>query len=371
MADRRTDRSAADRIDVTADDLNLDERETVIEDAELDERIADWQEQHKAGALGVKGTLYKHESLDEKSPKIQIDYYEGIIPLRHNMGLEYGAGRYMLILSNGGGRKDRKTTSYRFILHKSYDEKSRKFHEEKARREREASLATMSPVPAPSLPAINQAESFKDALTLVQGMFAQFMTMIQPVMSRAMQPPRSEGDGFKAEVGMFGEFRNLLRQMTKNDIQFMNQMKGSIMNPQTDAAEFSDIDEEGNPKLPPEENKFLGLFERLVKIAEPFIPLLAQNSIAAKTAAAGIRAYPEVKQVIQQVQQNPAFTRKVVEYVKAKEGETGARNVLHNLGLDPNKFMTPALPAPKPVAIKRTPAPARKKIVIRKAAKRK
>lgn len=365
MADRRTDRPSANRIDVNeADnlDLDLDQRASVIEDMELDERVADWQEQNRVNSSTIRGTLYKHEALDEKSTKHQIDSYEGIIPLRHAIGLEYGAGRYMLILSTGGPHKERKGTSYRFILHKSYDEKSRKFQEEKAKREREAMSLTMSPVPVPSLPAVSQAESFKDALTLVQGMFGQFMTMIQPIMTRAMSPAPVQS-GIKGEIDTYSGLRDILRTMTKNDIAFFNQMKGSFMNPQTDTAEFTDVDDDGNPVQAPEDNKLLGLFERLVKIAEPFIPLLSQNSIAAKTAAAGIRAYPEVKQVIQQAQQNPAFVRKVIDYVKQKEGETGARNVLTNLGLNANQYIPPRLPAPA--------HPAQKKIIVKKVTKKK
>jgi hypothetical protein len=363
-ADRRPSRTNVSDDDVS-ESLLPDVDETLIEDSELDERIEDWKEQHRAGTLGVKGTLYKHESVDPKSPKEQVDFYSGTIPLRHDIGLEYGGGRYMLILSTGGGKNERKTTSFRFILHKSYDEKSRKYHEEKTKREREALSQSMSPVPAPSLPAISQADSLKESLALVQGMFAQFMTMIQPVMTRAMQPPRSETEGIKGEITMFGELRTLLRSMTKNDIAFFNQMKGSFMNPTTDTAEFSELDEDGNPVKTPEDNKFLGVFERIVKIAEPFIPLLAQNSIAAKTAAAGIRAYPEVKQVIQQVQQNPAFVSKVVEYVKAKEGINGARNVLINLGLNADKFIPRQIPAP-PQAGKKVALPAKRKLIVRK-----
>jgi hypothetical protein len=333
-----------------------------IIDSEQSSRIAQWLETNAIENSQPYAVLYKFSEPIPRpgEPKSQVDYFKGIILLPHEIGLEYGKGRYMLMLSNTTTKNERrKCTTFRFTLHDSYDEKSRLYKAEKARRE-----LLDNPVSLPAVPVSNQRETLSEAFTLFSSMQAQVINMFKPLLERALLPPPAPAsapasnalqDTFLAA----GMFKQLLKTNMEDTVSIMDSLTRkalSLGQKEMSQGEYEESD------LPPEKKS---IFEKLIELAEPLIPLLIKNNLAAKATAAGIKAIPQFREITQDV----SLCRKVIQYVDAKEGKENADIALRNLGIDRRKYSAPVPAAPAHAAATTAPAPssARGKILRMKA----
>ena len=321
-----------------------------IEDIEVEARLSEWLDLNKVENSTPFATLYKFKG-PVGDAKEQVDYFRGVFPSRHEIGLDYGSGRYMMIVQNATTR-EKKGTSVRFTLHESYDEKSRQYKREKAEKERLSAPL----VPAPSLPApvpVDNKASLMEALSLVRSMQNDTLLMFRPFLEKAIAPAAS-----REPVNPFQEYaltRQILKDNMKENITMFSTMQKALIESKT-APDLDGDDESG------EEQKEKGLFEKIIELAGPFINILAENNTAAKLAAAGIKAAPQFKEVIHDV----GLARRVIQYVEQKEGPERANIALRNLGIsrgDYFKDVTPGEPG------KQAPGtPTRAKVVSTKKA---
>ena len=271
-----------------------------------------------------------------------------ILPSRHDIGIMYGSGKYyMIVYRPAKGKQPAKRTSYRFELAETYDT---------MKAENEAKKAAI-PVYTPSIahPQPNQGESLKEALTLMQGLVMQVFGMFQPLINAALvrpeppalPPPVSNPMG---DMGFMKTFNEVMKNQVKENVRFYNDItRSAVAMGQT--GPDTDIDTPAPVEKEPED-----FLSRIMKIIEPFISILAENSIKAKAAAAGFRAIPEVKKVIQEISKSPDNVNKIVSYVVEKEGPEGAVNALKNMGIDPDKYKISMVQVPVPPQPQTKPA---------------
>lgn len=309
-------------------------------DAELEARIDDWTTQDNAENIQPCATLYKYLDAVQGNDKAQVNYYRGSIPSRHEIGETYGAGRYMLVLTRPAGRKQpRKSTSFRFPLHTNYDRLKALKDEAEARK------ALQGTPPAGQVPyyppPANNAAIFKETFGMMQGMMSSIFSMLSPLLLKAQEPRQiAPPTGSPADsLGMFTALKDVLKAQTKSDIDFFTEMKKGLLTMDPRPTDPDDIDQ-----VPPEEKK--SMLERLLAIAEPFIPLLAQNTTQARIAAAGIKAMPQVQAAVKSITASPELLQRVVEYVEKKEGRDGAIIALRNMGIQTAVEKVPGPPAP-------------------------
>jgi len=321
MTDRPTDSG------FFPEDLQDPEIDQAPADAELENRIADWITQDNAENIQPSATLYKYLDPLHGHDKAQVNYYRENVPTRHEIGETYGAGRYMLVLTRPAGKKQpRASTSYRFPLHANYDRLKALKEEAEARKVSGASTS-VSQYPFPYPPA-NNAAIFKETFGMMQGMMSSIFTMLSPLLLKAQEPRQiAPPAGSPTDsLGMFTALKDVLKAQTKSDIDFFTEMKKGLLSMETPRTDPDDYDQ-----VPQEEKK--SMLERLLAIAEPFIPLLAQNTTQARIAAAGIKAMPQVQAAVKSITASPELLQRVVEYVEKKEGRDGAIIALKNMGI--------------------------------------
>lgn len=341
---------------------NSEGKETARADSELESRIEDWITQDNIENVQPCATLYKFIDPFKGEDKRQVNYFKGEIPSRHEIGLLYGGGRYFLVLTRPAGSKQpRKSTSYRFSLHDSYNAL-------KAAKEQKDLETARQNVPAVSIgpyqgytPPDNTA-IFRETFSLMQGMMSTILQTLSPLLSRVQEPPKlspPSGNMAQEQIGVYGALKDLLKTQTRGDIEFFNEMKRGFMTTDTATAKENDLDD-----VQPEEKQ--SILERLLTLAEPFIPLLAQNTMQAKAAAIGIRAMPQVQAAVKSITADPVLLQKVVSYVEAKEGREGAIIALRNMGIKVAGTPTPPARIARPVI--RSSPPLLKKPGTRKVA---
>lgn len=323
--------------DHLADDVSVD--------LEVEERLADWLDTNRVENSQPAAILYKFTGTGET--KEQVDYFRGVIPSRNDIGLEYGAGRYMLILKNTTGRLGYKSTTIRFNLHESYNEKSLKFKRERAEKERFG--VGGSSVSGTVSPPSTGKESLVEAITLVRSMQAETLNLFRPILERLLVPPPAPATlpaPVPKSATLFEEYaltKQILKDSLKENVQMFSMMQKNML----ENRQAVDPDDNDDP-LPDEKQ---GLFEKIIALAEPFIKILSENSMAAKMAAAGIKAAPAFKEVIQ----DAGLARRIISYVEQKEGPERAAMALKNLGINRGDYMQPV--SPSPVIREQAPGP--------------
>jgi hypothetical protein len=295
-------------------------------DAELEGRIDDWTTQDNAENIQPCATLYKYLDPTQGNDKAQVNYYRGNVPTRHEIVETYGSGRYMLVLTRPAGKKQpRKSTSFRFPLHANYD-RLKALKDEADARKIAGSTGVSQYAPTIIQPA-NNAAIFKETFGMMQGMMSSIFAMLSPLLLKAQEPRQiAPPTGNPTDsLGMFTALKDVLKAQTKSDIDFFTEMKKGLLSMER-PTDPDDLDEAA-----PEEKK--SMLERLLAIAEPFIPILAQNTTQARIAAAGIKAMPQVQAAVKSITASPELLQRVVEYVETKEGRDGAIIALRNMGI--------------------------------------
>lgn len=327
-------------------------------DIEVEERLAEWLETNRVENSLPCATLYKFSGATGEQ-KEQMDYFRGVIPSRHEIGLLYGAGRYMLCIRNTTGQKGAKSSSIRFTLHESYNERAANFKREKADKERLAlgqSTNQISALP----PAQTGKESLLEAVTLVRAMQSDTLAMFKPILERLLVPavpaaPQKQTTPFEE----YALTRQILKDNLKENISMYSTMQKTLIENQAGNSRDRDDDQDDDQETAPDEKQ--SMFDKIIALAEPFINILAQNNMAAKMAAAGIKAAPQFKEVIKDV----GLAKRIISYVEEKEGAERAAIALKNLGINRDDYrgsaaaQTPAAPR-LPVAAPRKALPAKK-----------
>ena len=338
---------------------------TEYEDVEAELSVQGWLDENRIAEREPHATLYRY--LDEKGTrKENIDYYTGVIPEKHEIGIQHGAGFYLFILHNGGNRHNQKATTFRFRMGKAYDEKHANYIKEKATKEREALSLAVTPPPAAPVPApVNGNESLIQAFGMIQAVMAQAFRLFEPLISASVKPtpalpPPSQGTNPMADYALS---RKIMAESLKDNLALMADISrkyGRVEN-------MEGLPEEEGGK----EEKEAGLFEKIIELAAPFVNILAQNSLAGKAAAAAVKAAPAFKEVVN----DTALAKRVIEYFDAKEGKTKADMALKNLGIDRGRYTGENVVVADrlPPAVRRSPVVPQSmaKHVERKTAKRK
>ena len=315
-----SDETADSFTELTDDDVSY---------SESDSKINEWLDSNRVENYQPFLTVYKfrHETGTEKE---QCETYRGEIPSRHEIGLEYGGGRFLVIMGNGAyDKKLRKTTSFQFRLHNSYDAKSREYYAVKMKN------SGLGSAPAGSQISADPRQTFAESLALVQSIQNNMLSMFRPLIERALLP--APAAPAPAAVNPLHEtmqsaaiFKQLIKSNMEDTVSIMNDLTRKTLElNQREIADYSDDDDE----LPPEKKS---MFDKILELAEPLLPLLIKNTVAAKATAAGIRAIPAFREVVKDTE----LVRRVISYVDAKESPEKADIALRNLGINRAKFST-------------------------------
>lgn len=303
MTDRRKNH---DPEEITEDDLGLSssgpgDQETdtdEVHDPLVESKIAEWIAQENVEKQTVTATLYKFDDPNSGSEKKQVCKWTGDIPDSHTIGLKFGSGRYMFILTiPPGKKKDRRITSYRFRLHAYYDElRKGELNQELL----SGPSPTRSPVPVPMQG--NGSDTTAQAFTMLKEVLALFL----PLLTRQQTPQPSNGHDL---IGAYSMMRQVMKDSLLENQQLLSDMQRKYMRmiPATaekeEGIEFAD---EEKPKSMLEQ--FLPMLEKFV------VPLLNKPPMVQQATLSGMQAIPHVSETIKQIAKNKEEVSRFIEY---------------------------------------------------------
>lgn len=270
----------------------LDESEVVAEGSVSNE-LKNWIEDSIELGQGYKATLYKF--MNPKGHKKTIVFqYEDYIPAEHEVGMEYGSGRYELFASGYDSNGNLTGARRRFELHVNYD-----------RIMQENSNNNPGVYPQNQ---INQQQS--DPLAMMQSVMGMFLPLIQTMQSN--QPAQPDISAL-----MTNHYENMGSVMKKNAIDQSNM--------------FAEIARLSGGITPDEEERHPvhDILETVLPLIDRFLPKLAEKGAKSTALATTVKMMPE----FDEVKGDPEAMRILYEEAVEKHGIVKAKAAMKKLGV--------------------------------------
>lgn len=261
--------------------------------------------------------LYKYDNYYSGKKKSLIDkYFEGTPPDEHDIGIEYGSGRYLICLVVPECKQYPKGTmrAYRFRVNPVYDKRrnSSRIPQEGFQPSGNQQVAQL-PLP-PAQPAQTGGTS---ALLDTFSMIEKLITIIAPLLNRPQQQP----DGVVQD--MMRDSYSVIGQMMKDSLLENFKM---IQEMQKKHIDFIDEAEEKRINVEPQEPSII---EKFAPLLSEWLPKLLGNDTQSKLMQSIVKSAPQVKEIINDSQQLNA----IVNYLVEEQGLENTVTILQNLGI--------------------------------------
>lgn len=245
--------------------------------------------------------LYKYDDYISGERKSFIaKYRDGESPDEDSIGIEHGAGRYLLCMMLPPGSKEEKDGRmriYRFRVNQRYD---------KIKKEREALQLSM-PVQQSVVQQIPGA-NFSDAF----GMVEKVIALITPILNR----PKDENiqDVMRSSYGMVND---IIKQNVNDSMKLIGDLqKGALM--KGEPVETEAI-EENNPSL----------LEQFAPILNEWLPKLLGGGPQGKAVSQVVQMTPQ----FQQVMKDKVELNRIIKYLKDTRGDKETAQILSALNI--------------------------------------
>lgn len=269
----------------------LDEQ-TVSKDGNVDQEFESvfttWMEENRVEDNVARVSLYKFDNFTSGNEKSFCSEWQNEIPSKHSIGLKFGSGRYLLLVSFA---KTDKTPPIvkgkRFRLHPQYDELKRKEDEKN-------NVNGITSI-------VHTGNSLQDSVKVL----AELINTIKPLMnSNANQPP---------------PMVDMSPYLLQNYTMMQNVLKRSLMDQQKTIEDMrnyyeNDIEESGDEM----ETATTGnsLIDTLLPLAEKYLPTILGNSPQAKLLVNVLKNLPQFKAIVDD-------KKELGEWVDAMDAEVG------------------------------------------------
>jgi len=273
---------------------------------DVESKFREWAARENPECLTIRTYVYKYENATTGDLKVQCDRIDGEdIPDPHQVGLLYGSGRYLMIVSipDGTGQQ-KKMRALRFRLHSRYDEmlKSR--------------VAAVAVSAVPAAPAVN---GLRDGIDLIKSV----VEVLKPLLDTRQA---SGPDVSKLLEGNYNMMAGVLSRSLASSQELIDQVNRAKI-------------ENAPQSVEPDEPDFL---VKIMPLVEKFLPLILGGGAGAAGTAAVIRGIPEVAKVVN----NAGELRRVVSWLDGRIGAEKCNTVLKALKVRrPNNGKVVSVPA--------------------------
>jgi len=249
--------------------------------------------------------LYRFEN-DKSAKKQLIDKFSNISPPdEHEIGLEHGSGKYLLILVIPPNEQYKKGTSrgYQFYVGEVYDERRRKTHRFRNVYEPE----TIPPPPPPVV--VDQKNNFLDTVSIIE----KIVTMVTPLLVARTEQKQPDftgivRDGYKA-------ISEVMQQSMMENFKMIQQVQKRQLN-------LIDPPKEDTPEPP-------GIIQQFLPLLAEWLPKLMGNDMQSKMTGNLIKNIPQIKDIVNDSQK----LNDIVGYLVQTEGVEATKQILNNLGI--------------------------------------
>jgi len=302
------------------DGVELSEAEAQEYADTLDEKLKGWVEAQRYENTQCTTTLYKFDNPTTGEDKSQCGQWVDDIPDSHTIGLTYGPGRYLLLVTLPRTKAGpRAIKGYRFRIHPFYDELRRRATYDG----QYPSLSLLGPRPhAPGAPASLPAPGGMDAMTAGLSMVREVLNIVSPLLKQRDNAPGLDmGSMMMRNYGMMNDVmrRNLIESQALIADGIRAKIEGSgDMEGMQGAGEG-----EGEEKEP-------SLIEQITPLLNQFVPLILGRGPGAVVATQAVQALPQ----FQKVTRDKGEFVKIVNHLDKAIGKEKVDGLLKRLKLE-------------------------------------
>lgn len=271
-------------------------------------RIARFRMREKINSDELTYYIYKYDS-PTSTGKTLMDK-TGIEPDEHEMGLEYGGGRFEIILVKNVQDGDPKVRSYQVRLNDRYT---------KLAEERKRALVESLKPPSSAPMAV---PSFEPMLV----MFKSFLDIMRPMAS----PPPTPNFDMVAQMGQvmvqnYMGLNDVMKEMSMNNVRMFHQMEQEFTtgsDPDDNDGEPGDQTTEAPPPQP-------GIIEQVIPLLVEWVPKLFQGGDVAKLAETTLKT----SQIIQQIFHDKTKFANLIKHLDSEYGSKNVDRILQRLSM--------------------------------------
>lgn len=239
----------------------------LLDEVGIEARIKEWAARENPECLTVRTYIYKYDNPSSGDLKVLCDRIDEEIPDPHSVGLMYGAGRYMMIVSiPNGANQEKKMRGLRFRLHARYDEL------------RKGAAAAPVAVPA-AVPAVSVSPAA--AMSEGLGMVAKVIELLTPILAAKQAAAPAAPDMSKILEGQYDMMSGILRKSLADSQELIGEVHKARL--------------EGSSDPEAEEPDFI---TKAMPLIQQFLPLILKGGGAAEATAAAVRGIPEVAKIV-------------------------------------------------------------------------
>lgn len=300
-------------------ELDQDDLGPIVNEIGIEEKLRQWAERENVEALTVRTYVYKYENPTSGDIKVLCDRIDEDIPDPHTVGLLYGSGRYMMIVSiPQGGTQQSKAKGLRFRLHPRYDELRAK------------AAAGQLPVPgaaavAPAAAPVSAGSSLKEGIEIVRGV----VDMLRPLLESKAAAAPDMSHILEGQYDMVSRILSKSMSQSQDLIAEVNRAK---------------LESAGGEDVEDHEPDFI---EKIGPLLDRFLPLLLGGGPSGAATAAAVKALPEFANVVG----NAHELARVVAYLDKTRGREKTDKILQALRVRrPMNGRVRRVPAPKVAA---------------------
>lgn len=265
----------------------------------FDVRLKEWLDVHNRERITPQVYLYKFDNPKSGNEKALISKFEEDIPDAHSVGLQYGSGRYLVLVTTPATKTQKQIVrGYRFRVHEHYD---------KIRSNDNVRQGSDTPLPLyNTLPVVQTSNPMSEGL----GMIKEVLGLVLPIIAASRSNQPDMGSFMAKQYSQMGDI------MKHNLIESGKLMADAMRTKLSDNSLLvNEVDE-------PEENS--SIIEQVLPYIKEFIPALIGNGPASTATAKMVQTLPQFKQVVN----NRNEVKRLISYLDESQGSEITDKVL-------------------------------------------
>jgi hypothetical protein len=281
--------------------------------AQLDTAIIDWLERANAGEATPKLYLYKFDNPNDGKGKKLISRWENSeVPDEHGIGLMFGSGKYLMIATLPGLKKNN-VKAWTFAIHPYYDE---------LRRNQQIAgnpptVQGFPTIPTPLKVFTEPQPAQPNPTEMGLRMVREVIQMLSPLLAQ----PKSGNTVDNAGALMMQNYQ-MMQEVLKGNLVSNTKLYADMAKMARDGVPPADDTDEDE-----DEPEAQSIIEKIMPMLQEWLPVLLGEGPKARAAVATVKALPQ----FQELKGNPGELSRVVAYLDKTEGKEKADKLLKRL----------------------------------------
>ena len=257
-----------------------------------DNDVQDWLQSNKLIDRSYNFRVYKYVNPNHGERKELVGNWTDCIPTEHEVGQQFGGGRYIAILNITDDTGRRRVTSAKFRIHSSYDITAQQY---------KANNLFMQPGSYPVMAGNQRGNG--SSLNEAMDVLAKMMAIITPAI--AMQN-NSQNNFPEMMMENYKMINSMMKRSIQDNMQFANDMNRR----EAGLTETVETDEEASGAI--------NIINQVVPLIEKFMPYITgRNNATTAATITAVKALPQYQQLIK----SKSILKSFCEFIDQKHGQ--------------------------------------------------